>query len=523
MANTINCPVCGKLTDSRLDSCPHCGAYLKSRRQQARSQQEAARASKSCPRCGSSVQEGDIICVSCGTNLLTGQKIADEARQRTRRAIPWGWIGGIAAAVVVVAGVAGLWIYAAARDPLSQAQRLAADGNFLEAQNLLEPYVERVPDDLPALLELGRVQWLGSQYSKAAATFSRASRLDPNNEDAAVWAAVAAARNASEPTAEFLGVLGRAAELKRDDAGLWYTLALARGVSGDYDGEIEALNRVVGLQPTDDNAHLNLGVAYALNGDAASARNELQSVGDGPLKSSALASLGFVGAMQGDDDQATRRLSEALAAGGTVLEVEAQLALGRASLEQGDFQDAQSRFEQTLAADSRNRQARYLRGLCLQARGRYEDALADFVQLTTEPGAFAAEAGVQAAAIQLTLNAPDRARRALDDASRAGANNAAYHTVAGRLALASEDPEGAMSAFNNAVRSDSRYAAAYLERGLLHIQRDETVDGLADLDNYLQLVGDQGRGTRMNEVRALADQLRQAVQGPGGGSKEASF
>lgn len=516
MANTINCPVCGKLTDSRLDSCPHCGAYLKSRRQKSQARTAAPRSAKSCPRCGSTVQEGDIICVTCGTNLLTGQKIVDEAAMRRRRSIPWGWIAGIAAALLIIAAIAGLWIFAAARDPITQAQRLAADGDTLAAEGLLETYTERVPDDVDALMELGRLQMRNNKPERAAASFARASRLNPSDPEAALLAASASAQSAGGASPEFIDLMQRAADLNSSDPGLWYVLALARGVNGDYTGEVAALERVVELRPSDDSARLSLGVAHGLSGNVDRARNELMAVGEGPRKGDALAALGFVSAMQGDVDQAERRLNEAVKADDLSMKAESNVVLGRLKLEQGAFQEAQAYLEAALAADQNHRQARFLHGLCLQARGRFQDALGDFEQLTTAPGPFAAEAGVQAADIHLTLNAPDRARRALDEAARAGANSAAFHTVHGRISMAGEDDVRAMSEFDLAIRTDPEYASAYLERGLLHVQQDATVEGLADLDRYLELVGDGARGSRVGDVRMLAEQLRQAAQGPEG-------
>lgn len=515
MANTINCPVCGKLTDSRLDSCPHCGGYLKSRRQ--RPQAPAAKRGKTCPRCGSAVAEGDIICVACGTNLLTGQKIVDEAalRRQRQRALPAGWLigGGIVAALLVVVGF--LWIYGATRDPLSQAKRLAAQGETLEALTILEKYVARAPNDGPAVFEMARLQWQSQQFDNAAATFAKAAALDPDNEDAALFAARAAARSERVTPRELADLLERAVRLKQNDASLWYTLALARGASGDTAGAIEALERVIELRATDDSAHFSLGVAYGLDGRHALAATEFMTVG-AARKADALAGLGFVEMMRGNPAEASRRLNEAVAAGGLPSAVQAYVALGRMQLEQGAFAEAQGNLESALAQDADDRQARFLRGLCLRARARVQEALPDFEALANAPGEFTAEAAIQAAEIHLAQNAADRARRAIEPAARAGEKSAAYFTTQGRIALASGDEEGAMQAFETALRTDRNYAGAYLERGLLNVRREALGPGLADLDQYLTLVGDRGAGTRVEEVRALADQLRQAAQGPDG-------
>lgn len=516
MANTINCPVCGKLTDSRLDSCPHCGGYLKSRRQRQAQPSGAAKARKTCPRCGSGVQEGDIICVACGTNLLTGQKIVDEARLRQRqRTIPMGWIiGGVAAAVLIIV-VGFLWIYAVTRDPLSQARRLADDGRTLDAINLLQEYVERVPNHAPATMELARLQWQLGQFGDAAINFAKVSQLEPDNEDAAIFAARAAARSGAASPRELAELLERAAALERSDAGLWYTLALARGASGNTAGAIEALERVIELRATDDSAHLTMGVAQGLSGNIEAAETEFLTVGPGERKAEALAGLGFLALIKGNTAEAPRRLSEAVAAGPLPSTAQVNLALGRLQLEQGAFAEAQVNLEAALAAAPNNRHAQFLHGLCLQARGRPQEALVDFESLMNTAGEFAGEAAIQAADIHISLNVIDRARRALDAAARAGNKSAAYFTVQGRLALATLDEQGAFSNFDTAVRTDPSYAGAYLERGLLYIRQDAMAQGLADLETYLKVVGDRGAGTRIGEVRALADQLRQAGQPEG--------
>ncbi len=515
MANTINCPVCGKLTDSRLDSCPHCGAYLKSRRQ--RHQAQATAQKKTCPRCASAVQPGDIICVACGTNLLTGQKIVDEAKLRQRRrTLPAGWLIGIAAAAALVLVIIGLWYYAATGDPRSRAKRLVAQGRPVEAQGVLEEYIARVPNDAPAILDLARLHWNAEDFAKAAQAFSKAASLDPSNVEAAEFAARAAARSGKSSPREMADLLLRTVALKPDDAALWYTLALARGAAGDLPGEIEALERVVALRATDDSAHWSLGVAHALNGNPVLASTEFLTVASGPRKAEALAGLGFVALLQGNADDAPRRLKEAVDAGPLESAGQAYVALGRMLLAQGAFTDAQVNLEEALAAQPDNRQARFLRGLCLQARGRNQEALPDFETLAGSPGEFAADAAIQAANIHLAANAPDKARRALDPLARGGGKTAAFFTAQGRIALATDDNEGAFQSFDTAVRADPTYASAYLERGLLHIRREAIGPGLADLDQYLKLVGDAGAGTRVEEVRGLADQLRQAASsGPG--------
>ena len=103
----IKCPFCGGLADAASDNCIHCGGPLKSRAVQPGAGKTAA---VLCPACGAGVGPGDIVCVKCGTNLLTGQKIADEKQKEAkpgrfafRRVLAYG-----AFALVVLAAAGAL-------------------------------------------------------------------------------------------------------------------------------------------------------------------------------------------------------------------------------------------------------------------------------------------------------------------------------------------------------------------------------------------------------------------------------
>jgi len=509
VANTMNCPVCGKLTDSRLDACPHCGAYLKSRKERAAKQ---AGTTKNCPRCNAIVQENDIICTACGTNLLTGQQVSEETAARKRRGMPTGLLVGVAIATVLIVVVAAVWIYASTRDPLRQAQRLAEEGRTLEAQSLLEGYVERARDDATALMLLGQLQWANREYAEAARSYARVSELRPGNADAPRWVAIALARVASPGSSQLLQALERAAQANPDDTGLLYALALAQGANENPEAMKAGLEDVLDARMTDDSARWSLGMAHALAGELDQAKREFMTVGPGPRRNDAVAALGFVAAMEGDTQQAKRRFDEAMAAGEFTAGANAYIVVGKLLLGEGASREAQIQFERATEIDPNDRAARYYRGLALQARNRLDEALRDYDQLTAVAGDFEAEANVRSAEIHLAQGAPDRARRALDKASRAGADSAAYHTAMGRVAVTERDIGRALQAFQTAIRIDPRFAGAYLERGLLEIQREELAEGIRDLETYLELVGDQREGTRYGEVAALVEQLREASE-----------
>ncbi len=123
------------------------------------------------------------------------------------------------------------------------------------------------------------------------------------------------------------------------------------------------------------------------------------------------------------------------------------------------------------------------------------------------------EATIQSAQVYLSMDMPDRARQAIEQAGRLGGSGAAYFTIRGRVMALDGDDSGAISAFRRAIDADPLYAAAYLERGLLNVRNDNLEGGLRDLERYLTLVGGKVQGTRAADIRALTEQLRQATRG----------
>ncbi|MBM3290334.1 MAG: hypothetical protein FJY92_09300, partial [Candidatus Hydrogenedentes bacterium] len=197
MPTMINCPYCGKLTDPQLDSCVHCGGFLK-KQSGPRAARRSSSSSQTCTNCGALIQEGDIICVACGTNLLTGQKIAEERKQQAVKApaaqnnTMYYVIGGVLAVAIVGAGV-----FAAVRlmgDPISRAKRLANGGRMLDAVELLKTHTAKQTDDADAFFALGKLQWLSNDMASAAQNFEKAARLGPSNIEAVRLAVLAYAQ-----------------------------------------------------------------------------------------------------------------------------------------------------------------------------------------------------------------------------------------------------------------------------------------------------------------------------------------
>ena len=63
--------------------------------------------------------------------------------------------------------------------------------------------------------------------------------------------------------------------------------------------------------------------------------------------------------------------------------------------------------------------------------------------------------------------------------------------------------------------TDPAYAPAHLEAGLLNIKQQRFADGVAQLDQYLTLLGPDAERPEFEGVRTLVSQLKQAT-GAGG-------
>lgn len=513
----MDCPYCGKLTDPKLESCPHCGGFLQ---QKAPPQsRNVSKGRQTCPNCRALVQEGDIICVVCGTNLLTGQKIGAEAPKTTprRNYMPWLVGGGIVALVAIVVG--SLWGYVITRDPVNQALSLIKDRQYDQAMVILEAYVVSVSNDGRAWNELGHLQLKANQFLDAARSFEQVVGLSPANTDAAYWAVVSlASSNAPGVGSRQTTLLKDIVEEEPRNARAWYLLSLARGANGDSKGQVEALKEVLALQPSHDAARRSMGVGLALNGEYDEARRELGAAERAAHSTDIIALLGFVDALRGDSDGAASSLEEALNEGGLSVRWEAVTQLGKLLMEQGRFREAEEYLAQALTMRQGNETPRYLHALALLAGGQRQGALSEFESLTKANRGYAAEAALQTARIYLTQGDTPRAQAAIQRAVQLEGRSAAYHTAQGRVLSAMGNEVLAQDAFRKAVSLDPLYPPAHLENGLQYIKREALTEGLEELELYLELIGPDAAGTRAFEIRTLTEQLRQTT-GRGAGAR----
>jgi len=507
MASTTHCPYCGRLTDPKLENCPHCGNRLIRGIQQA----GAGSPRPTCPSCHAPVQAGDIICVGCGTNLLTGQKIAEErkrpAAEKDKHNRHKLLAGGAAALLLIAAGI--FVAYLLMRDPVEQAVKLAKAGKYLEASNVLSKCVERTPKNARAHFELGKCQWSLNQFVPASDSFEEASRLDPKNREAGMLAVVSLASIKDPPTRDRqITVLKRVVQEYPDDAQARYLLALELGAQGDVAGEIEALETLVNLDPANARTHESLAVARASQKDYEGAEKELQEAAQ---HNAALdpAALGFVAYLGGKQEEAVEHLRRAVEAGSSVKN-EALTRLGLLLAAQGRFKDAQDYLTQAVKGEKDNADAQFFRAVCYQAGGMGAEALKDFGAVAQTSGPLAAEAALRTADLYLSQGETEKAREAMEKAASAGLRSPGLNTVRGRISAASGQLESARADFNKEIEADPDYAPAYLENGLLYIKQQLFGDAIEQLEHYLELMGTDVQGAPRAEIEILVNQLKQA-------------
>ena len=511
----INCPYCGKLTDPKLDSCPHCGGYVQ-KKIPGRTPEPKRSGGQTCPNCQALVHDGDIICVGCGTNLLTGQKIAEEKTRVAREPRNWVPLAALAGVVLVLLAVGAIFAYYAfTRDPVKRAVQLAYGGNLLEAGNVLSKYIESHGEDGRAQFELGRIQWKMGRMTEAATAFENAFKNEESNVDAGMLAVVAYG-DSTDPSARQrqVGLLRDVTKRFPENGEAWYLLALALGAQNDVKGQVEALKKAVAAGVDTAGVHQSMAVALGLNGDFETAVKELSAAAssDGADGNTA-AAAGFMASLAGKPEVARAQLEEAIKAD-TGVKTQAQTRLGLLLLAEGRTGEAAPYLAEAAERDKRNVLAQFFHAAALEAEGNALEALTVLEAVSKTSDVLAGEAAVRASSLYLAQGNYEKARECISRAENASMNTAAFHTTRGRVFLAAGEVDRASESFAKAREVDPQYAGAYLETGLLHIRKQAFKEAIEQLEKYLELAGTGNAGARTEEVAALVEQLKQAATGP---------
>lgn len=519
MGAKINCSICGKSADVDMENCPHCGSPMKVGRPVApvTPALPVASSGEACPSCGAPVQDGDIVCVRCGVNLLTGHTVVRKQSQAASAGDsagkpPYALIGLLAAAVLVV--VAGVAAFLLLRDPVSQARQEARAGNLLPAVEILQKHTESHAEDVEAFALLGRLYMQTQQFPNASSALDTAARLDPADEELAFMAVLAAGKIPGDAGLQRqIDALERMVEHHPDNTRALRMLALAQGAAGKAGASAATVDKLAQSGAPASEVDKLKGIVAALDGKLEAARAALDAAGPGDPD--VQLAEGYVASLSGDRMAAADALNSVVSRDSGA-DGEARTRLGLLNMAQGDF-DAALPLLRPTDAGRPSESARFFYALCLQTAGLEDDALLDYDKLVSSEGPFAENAAIQMAMIYLARGNVDRASELTRKARKFG-NSARLHTVEGQIKMLQDDVAGAQESFRQAIGADDTYPAAHLEQGLAYVRRGVLTEGVRELKRYLALVEGGVPGGRVNEVDLLVTQLEQAAGRDGASS-----
>lgn len=461
--------------------------------------------------------EGDIICVQCGLNLLTGQQIQQPGQARDapakRRRPTWIFYAAAPAMLVLAAVIVGV-AYFLTKDPVKEATTLAAANNTLEARHLLDTYLEKRPDDITALMLRGKLLWRQQDYSGAAADFEAVLVKEPKNEGAATLAALSVSR--LKDPARQTSLYQRILEASPENTTAQRLLALTQGANGKYDELVAAVERM-SPQAGDAFALQMRGAALALldrRSEAELSFTDAAKTGD----DSGVSTLaqGLLASMSGDDKKAEELLSTVQGAGPEVSAL-ANARLGLLHMARGDYEAALPLLRKANESVGRA-ESEFFHAVCLRQLRLTQEATQALTAIRDARGDFASQAALELALMALEAGDVDQAEENLRQAQAKGPVSAKLQTVQGKIYLAKGQEVEAQSTFKQAIQTDPNYAPAHLENGLLYVKRTITDEGIKELRKYLELAGDTVAGG-VPEVRLLLSQLEQT--NPGDAAQEA--
>ncbi len=469
-----------------------------------------------CPNCRGPVQPEDIICLACGTNLLTGQKVVMENKSVKKSEnspvlrIFLMVIGSLL--IVALIGGGGYLAVTLLKNPVETARQLAAHGNLPEALNKLQAYVERKPTDREARLLQGKLFWQGQQFAKSADAMEAAYKLDTKNIETGFLAVIAASRLAGDDGLKKQAVILREILTNTpEDERAMRLLAMTLGAVGDF-GALDSLYQDARNTPVlaDGALQTTFALGHALQKGLPEAEEMLRKArASAPENGDAAAALGFVLNLEGQSDAAEESLAKAIELNTGVAGM-AKMQLGMLYLLSGKHEKALTVFNAAKADLKDDPRLPFYTALSLELTGLGTEALVEYERISTGTSPFAGSAALQMAGIYVKQNLPDKALTAVRRATELGVSSARLYTVQGQVQAQQGTPAEAEQSYRRAVQADSSYPGAHLELGLLLVGRSAVPEGIRELDHFLELTADKAAGTpRRNEIELLVNQLKQ--------------
>lgn len=144
---------------------------------------------------------------------------------------------------------------------IGEAQEQFIKGNFAEAENLYQKFVELQPNNVVALANLGVAQFRQGKLTAAQLALEKAIAVDP--KDAFSLTTLGAVMIEQSRIEDAIGYLERANESQADDPITLNYLGVASSQLGQFGKAEQSLRRAITVNPEYAEAHFNLAVIYA--------------------------------------------------------------------------------------------------------------------------------------------------------------------------------------------------------------------------------------------------------------------
>jgi tetratricopeptide (TPR) repeat protein len=144
---------------------------------------------------------------------------------------------------------------------LAEAREEFIRGNFAKAEELYQQLVDRQPDQVVGLANLGVAQFRQGKLTAAQLALERAIKVDPG--DAFSLTTLGAVMIEQNRIEDAIGYLERANDARADDPITLNYLGVASSQLGQFGKAEQSLRRAITVKPEYAEAHFNLAVIYA--------------------------------------------------------------------------------------------------------------------------------------------------------------------------------------------------------------------------------------------------------------------
>jgi tetratricopeptide (TPR) repeat protein len=513
VAANSQCPTCGANLSANADKCPKCRAPIRSSSAPPPGMRRAPQVTK-CPRCGAGVQRGDVICVACGTNLLTGKRVTVSSASSElptgmtlEDAKPWIWVGSVAL-VLVAAFVCVFFFFL--RDYTTLGKRLLSEGNYDEAADHFRTAIERNRPTYDAHFYLGVTQSLRANYDEAAYAFAKAAELKPSSVDAHLLLGLT--HGIRGRIREEIAALERVIDAQPENVDALLLLALAYGLEGDTSSELARIQDALELKPIDATAHYFYGLALSRQeryDDAISEYRKAISLGFDSAADAHLA-LGMTYQAGGAVENALVSLRNALQQQ-TEFPYDCHYHLGLALAAKGMWQEARGELSQAVQARPSNAAAGYFLGAVELTLGNHAAASSEFTRIVELGDAeYAPQAHIQLALIKLKQGESGLAEDELQQAIAAQPDNVTARVQLGMLLKKQPGRESdAIRAFRSAIDLAPANPAPHLAFAIFYVERKNNNGAISEFKRYLSLASS---GDEADAVRRIVEQLEESAQ-----------